>query len=49
MRETEHPPRIREGVALSAVDADSEASLLGRNEGTVRFLFGPAGIADEGY
>lgn len=44
MREREHPPRERESLAPGQVE--NEASLLGRNEGTVRFLFGPPGIAD---
>ncbi|KAH9941071.1 cyclin-like protein [Amylocystis lapponica] len=44
MRESEHPPRQRE----SSNRAEAEASLLGRNEGTVRFLFGPPGFVDDG-
>ncbi|EPQ54470.1 cyclin-like protein [Gloeophyllum trabeum ATCC 11539] len=39
MRETEHPPRPRPRGA----GAEGEVALLGRNEGTVRFLFGPGG------
>ncbi|KZT25400.1 hypothetical protein NEOLEDRAFT_1133774 [Neolentinus lepideus HHB14362 ss-1] len=38
MRETEHPARPR--VAL-AKGGEAGTGLLGRNEGTVRFLFGP--------
>ncbi|KAI0070261.1 cyclin-like protein [Panus rudis PR-1116 ss-1] len=49
MRETEHPPRQRESAALGEVKAETEAAMLGRNEGTVRFLFGPPGIGDDGY
>ncbi|KAI0731920.1 cyclin-like protein [Fomitopsis betulina] len=41
MRHSEHPPRAR---ASLADEAEHEASLLGRNEGTVRFLFGPPPI-----
>jgi len=44
MRESEHPARQRESIAPEHIE--NEASLLGRNEGTVRFLFGPPGIAD---
>ncbi|OBZ71402.1 CTD kinase subunit beta [Grifola frondosa] len=47
MRETEHPPRRRESAAPGQVMAEAEGSLLGRNEGTVRFMFGPPGFADE--
>lgn len=46
MREAEHPPRYRQGAVADDPTADSEASLLGRNEGTVRFLFGPLGSAN---
>lgn len=49
MRETEHPPRVRQplgGLDLGVLygkDGTSQAS--GRNnDGTVRFLFGPPGI-----
>ncbi|KZT73927.1 cyclin-like protein [Daedalea quercina L-15889] len=42
VRESEHPPRPRESLAQSA---EYEASLLGRNEGTVRFLFGPPPVS----
>ncbi|KAF4577316.1 hypothetical protein EYR36_005303 [Pleurotus pulmonarius] len=47
MRETEHIPRTRfpvgasDPLALQAVDGTAQ---LGRNEGTVRFLFGPPGM-----
>jgi hypothetical protein len=47
MRETEHPPRPRQPLGSadpSAFYGGDEATLLGRNEGTVRFLFGPPGI-----
>ncbi|KAI0802054.1 cyclin-like protein [Irpex lacteus] len=41
MRETEPPPRAREYPGWDEYEADMEASILGRNEGTVRFLFAP--------
>lgn len=44
MRETEHAPRPRDSGWADA-QAEAEAMLLGRNEGTVRFLFAPAGVA----
>ncbi|KAF4590728.1 hypothetical protein EYR40_009325 [Pleurotus pulmonarius] len=50
MRETEHIPRTRfpvgasDPLALQAVDGTAQ---LGRNEGTVRFLFGPPGMVGE--
>jgi len=47
MRETEYPPRPRQplgSVDPSALYGGDDAALLGRNEGTVRFLFGPPGI-----
>ena len=46
MREGEHAPRPRQPLGVtdpSAAYGGDEASLLGRNEGTVRFLFGPPG------
>lgn len=46
MRETEHPPRYRQSLATDEATVDPEAALLGRNEGTVRFLFGPPGSAN---
>ncbi|KAH9841428.1 cyclin-like protein [Rhodofomes roseus] len=42
MRQSEHPARQRESLTHSA---KHEASLLGRNEGTVRFLFGPPQVS----
>ncbi|KZT11898.1 cyclin-like protein [Laetiporus sulphureus 93-53] len=47
MREHEHPPRQWE-IAVPRYE-ENEASLLGRNEGTVRFLFGPPDVADGGF
>lgn len=46
MREFEHPPRPRQPLGNtdpSALYGGNDSSLLGRNEGTVRFLFGPPG------
>lgn len=43
MRETEHQPRLRQ-VQVDEVDnlrVQERSAGLGRNEGTVRFLFGP--------
>lgn len=42
MRESEHPPRDKENIrSWQEYEADVEAAILGRNEGTVRFLFTP--------
>ena len=41
MRETEHPPRVRDSPNWDDFEADVDAAALGRNEGTVRFLFAP--------
>jgi len=44
MRETEHPPRSRTPLlADGSHDSPDGADAIGRNEGTVRFLFGPNG------
>ena len=51
MRETEHPPRPRQPLGSadpSALYHGDDIPLLGRNEGTVRFLFGPPGMAGYG-
>jgi CTD kinase subunit beta len=51
MRETEHPPRPRQPLGSadpSALYGGDDIPLLGRNEGTVRFLFGPPGVAGNG-
>ncbi|PFH54113.1 hypothetical protein AMATHDRAFT_136094 [Amanita thiersii Skay4041] len=48
MRENEHPPRARQPLGSSdpsALYSGDDVALLGRNEGTVRFLFGPPGSA----
>ncbi|KAJ7095790.1 cyclin-like protein [Mycena belliarum] len=47
MRQTEHPPRARQPLGNadpSALYSGDDVALLGRNEGTVRFLFGPPGV-----
>ncbi|EKM51903.1 uncharacterized protein PHACADRAFT_262307 [Phanerochaete carnosa HHB-10118-sp] len=41
MREVEHPPRPRDPLWLGEMQAEEDAMMLGRNEGTVRFLFAP--------
>jgi CTD kinase subunit beta len=48
MRETEHPPRPRQPVGsadASSFHGRGGNALLGRNEGTVRFLFRPPALA----
>ncbi|KAH8989649.1 cyclin-like protein [Lactarius hatsudake] len=46
MRETEHPPRSRTPILGDGYhDIPDGADAIGRNEGTVRFLFGPHGGA----
>ncbi|KAJ7147048.1 cyclin-like protein [Mycena crocata] len=47
MRQTEHPQRARQPLGNadpSALYSGDDVGLLGRNEGTVRFLFGPPGV-----
>jgi len=47
MRESEHRPRPRQPLGNSdpsALYGGEEAAMLGSNEGTVRFLFGPPGV-----
>ncbi|KAK0503929.1 cyclin-like protein [Armillaria luteobubalina] len=46
LRESEHHPRYRYSFDPNGIDDASEA--LGKNEGTVRFLFGPPGIVGQG-
>ena len=42
MREIEHQPREKESIiSWHDFEADVEGAILGRNEGTVRFLFAP--------
>ncbi|KAL0961355.1 hypothetical protein HGRIS_006311 [Hohenbuehelia grisea] len=48
MRETEHTPRPRQPLGTadpSALYGGDNAAMLGKNEGTMRFLFGPPGVA----
>jgi len=50
MRATEHPPRTRQPLGSadpSALYNGDDVALLGRSEGTVRFLFGPPGAGSE--
>ncbi|KAK7030757.1 cyclin N-terminal domain-containing protein [Favolaschia claudopus] len=50
MRQTEHEPRPRQPLGSadpSALYSGDDVGLLGRSEGTVRFLFGPAGAGDD--
>jgi len=47
LRESEHERRPRESAAPNELHAETQAALLGRNEGTVRFLFGPPGAVDD--
>ncbi|KAF7365228.1 CTD kinase subunit beta [Mycena venus] len=50
MRQTEHPQRARQPLGTadpSALYSGDDVGLLGRNEGTVRFLFGPPGAGDD--
>jgi len=50
MRQTEHPSRPRQPLGTadpSALYSGEDVALLGRNEGTVRFLFGPPGVAGQ--
>ncbi|KAG6334610.1 hypothetical protein ID866_4486 [Astraeus odoratus] len=51
MRENEHPPRPCRPWSSSdsnVMHDGNEAALLGKNEGTVRFLFGPSGVVGHG-
>ena len=45
MRETEHPARSRTPVLGDGYHDPDGSDAIGRNEGTVRFLFGPNGGA----
>ena len=51
MRETEHPPRNRESATGGEEDVfsfnKSDSTLLGRNDKTVRFMFGPPAMVDD--
>ncbi|KAF8645263.1 hypothetical protein AX16_008087 [Volvariella volvacea WC 439] len=51
MREREHPPRVRQPLGTSdpsALYTADDTTTFGRNEGTVRFLFGPPGVVGNG-
>lgn len=51
MRETEHEARKRQPLGSadpSALYSGADVALVGRNEGTVRFLFGPPGVVGHG-
>ncbi|KAF8449066.1 cyclin-like protein [Boletus edulis BED1] len=50
MRQNEYPPRPSQPLAgsdPSELYSGEEVALLGKNEGTVRFLFGPPGIVGQ--
>jgi len=50
MRQNEYPPRPLKPLAgsdPSALYSGGDVALLGKNEGTVRFLFGPPGVVGE--
>ncbi|KIJ62053.1 hypothetical protein HYDPIDRAFT_136982 [Hydnomerulius pinastri MD-312] len=50
MRQNEHPPRPHKplgGSDPSALYSGEDVALLGKNEGTVRFLFGPPGVVGQ--
>ncbi|KIY50672.1 cyclin-like protein [Fistulina hepatica ATCC 64428] len=49
LREHEHPQRPRQPLGTSdpsALYSGDDATMLGRSEGTIRFLFGPPGTLD---
>ncbi|KAF8895340.1 cyclin-like protein [Infundibulicybe gibba] len=51
MRQSDHQPRARQPLGNadpSALYSGEDVNLLGRNEGTVRFLFGPPGVVGHG-
>ena len=50
MRESEHPSRVRESAAAGE-DINfnkNDSTLLGRNDKTVRFMFVPPTMVDDG-
>ncbi|KAI9464171.1 cyclin-like protein [Boletus coccyginus] len=50
MRQSEYPPRPHKPLAgsdPSALYSGGDVALLGKNEGTVRFLFGPPGVVGQ--
>ncbi|KIJ20835.1 hypothetical protein PAXINDRAFT_95829 [Paxillus involutus ATCC 200175] len=51
MRQNEHAPRPHKplvGSDPSALYSGEDVALLGKNQGTVRFLFGPPGVVGQG-
>ncbi|KIK83709.1 hypothetical protein PAXRUDRAFT_832025 [Paxillus rubicundulus Ve08.2h10] len=51
MRQNEHAPRLHKllvGSDPSALYSGEDVALLGKNQGTVRFLFGPPGVVGQG-
>ncbi|TRM64209.1 cyclin-like protein [Schizophyllum amplum] len=51
LRETEHEARTRNPVGQADPTAghrSDDIAMLGRNEGTVRFMFGPPGVSNSG-
>jgi CTD kinase subunit beta len=50
MREAEHTPQTRNNPSLPPEDQykDDDMAMFGRNDGTVRFLFGPPRVVGEG-
>lgn len=49
MRESEREPRMRYSMGDANWYANAGLPSLGSNEGTVRFMFAPPGIADDEY
>ena len=49
MRETEHHPRPHQplGVMDLNTGGDEDSDMIGRKEGTVRFLFGPPWVVGQ--
>lgn len=50
MRQNEYPPRSPRplvGSDPSALYSGEDVNLLGKNEGTVRFLFGPPNVVNQ--
>ena len=45
MREREHTSRERAPLLGRGSEAEKQYEILGRNEGTIRYLFGPGGAA----
>lgn len=45
MREHEHASRERAPLLGQGSEAERQYEILGRNDGTIRYLFGPGGAA----